>query len=152
MHKKILVAGIGNVLFSDEGVGVHLVRQLVGKKLPKHVTLAEIGTCSIELIRAMSGKDKVIIVDAMLSNEPPGTVYRLANGDLKSQRSRLLTNLHQFGLIEALLSAKLLGTRAEIVIFGISPKDYKTLSMKLTPQLSSSLPKIVQTILKEISE
>jgi len=42
------------------------------------------------------------------------------------------------------------GNKPETIIFGITPKDYKTLSTELTPELKSSIQKIIKTILKEI--
>jgi hydrogenase maturation protease len=150
MKKKILIAGIGNLLLSDEGVGVHVIRELFKKDLPEGVELADIGTASFELVRWMDGKDKVVIVDAIISDEPPGTIYKLTPDDLKSGKRKLLTSLHQFGVVEALESAAQMGNKPEVVIFGITPKDYHTPQTELTPELKGSIQKIVETILKEI--
>jgi hydrogenase maturation protease len=151
MKKKILIAGIGNLLFTDEGVGVHIIRQLSKKNLPEGVELADLGTATFDLTRLMDGKDKVIIIDAVISDDPPGTVYRFTADDLKASKRRLSTSLHQFGLLEALESAAQTGIRPEVVIFGITAKDYQTPSTELSAELKESVPRIVETILKEIS-
>ncbi|MDP3024235.1 MAG: HyaD/HybD family hydrogenase maturation endopeptidase [candidate division Zixibacteria bacterium] len=151
MKKKILIAGIGNLLFTDEGIGVHIIRELSKNKLPEYVELAEIGTATFELERFIEGKDKVIIVDAIASDEPPGTIYKLTPDDLKSEKRKLLTSLHQYGVVEALESASLMGIKPEMIIFGITPKDYHTPSIELTPELKRSLPEIVEAILNEIA-
>jgi hydrogenase maturation protease len=150
--KKILVAGVGNLLFSDEGLGVHVIRELSKRNLPEEVELADVGTATFELTRLMEGKDKVVIVDAIVSEESPGTIYKLSPDDLKSGRRKLLTSLHQFGVMEALQSAAQMGVEPEMVIFGIAPKDYKSFSTELSPEMEKSIPRIVETILKEIEK
>lgn len=150
MKKRILVAGIGNLLFTDEGIGVHIVRELSKKDLPEGVELADVGTATFELGRLMEGKDKVIIIDAIVSNDPPGTMYRFSPDDLKSAKGKSLTSLHHFGVHEALESAAQTGLRPEVVIFGIVPRDYQTPGTELTSELKESLPAIVEQVLKEI--
>ncbi|MGB8657568.1 MAG: HyaD/HybD family hydrogenase maturation endopeptidase [Candidatus Zixiibacteriota bacterium] len=152
MKKRILIAGIGNLLLTDEGVGVHVIRELSKKRLPDGVHLADIGTATFELVRLMEEKDKVVIVDAVASDDPPGTVYKFAPHDLKTGKRRLLTSLHQLGVMEALESASLLGAVPEVVIFGIAPKDYQTFSTQLTSELQACIPRLVRLILKELEQ
>lgn len=137
---------------TDEGIGVHVIRELSRRDLPEEVELAEVGTASFDLIRLMDGKDKVVIVDAIISDQSPGTIYKLTPDDLKSGRRKLLTSLHQFGVMEALQSAAQMGNKSEIVIFGITPKDYQRFSTELSSELRKSIPKIVEAILKEIKK
>ena len=148
--KKILIAGIGNLLFSDEGIGVHVIKELEKQNLPEGVELADIGTATYELVRWMEGKDKVIIVDAVLSNQPAGTIFKLSPQDLRTAEGKFSASLHQFGVVEALESSALLGHRPEVVILGIVPKDYQSLGTELSDELKQSMQKIVQTILNEI--
>lgn len=136
---------------SDEGIGVHIIRELSKRDLPDEVELADLGTATFELGRWMDGKDKVIIVDAIVSDELPGTIYKLTPDDLKSGKRKLLTSLHQFGVVEAIESAAQLGIKPEIVIFGITPKDYQSPSTELTSELKGSMRKIVEVILQEIN-
>jgi hydrogenase maturation protease len=151
MKKKIIIAGIGNLLFTDEGIGVHVIRELSKRKLPEELELVEIGTATFELTSFMEDKDKVIIVDAILSDDPPGTIYRLAPNELSHSKAKYISSLHQFGISEALECTAQMGYKPEVVIFGITPKDYQSLSAELTPELKVSLQRVVETILKEIS-
>ena len=91
-EQKILIAGIGNLLFTDEGFGVHVIRQLRQKNLPPNVELIDLGTSTFNLAGLMEGKDKVILVDAIASEEPPGTIFKLTPQDLKSGKRKLLTS------------------------------------------------------------
>jgi hydrogenase maturation protease len=151
MKKKILVAGVGNLLFSDEGVGVHVVRELSKISLPEEVELADVGTATFELTRLMDGKDKVVIVDAILTDDAPGTIYRLTPDDLKSRKKRLAASLHQFGVLEALQCRTADLSRPQVVILAVVPKDYYTLATDLTPELESRLGSIVSEVLNEIN-
>jgi hydrogenase maturation protease len=150
VKKKILIAGVGNLLFTDEGIGVHIIKELSKIDLPEYIELAEIGTAAFELLRFMEGKDKVIIIDAIISNELPGTIYKLTPDELKKEKTKFLTSLHQYGILDALESSSQMGNKPETIILGITPKDYKTLGTELTPELNSSIKKIIKTILKEI--
>ena len=147
---KILIAGIGNLLFSDEGIGVHVIRELGQITLPPNVELIDLGTSTFDLAGLMEGKDKVILVDAIASEEPAGTVFKLTPEDLTSGKRKLLTSLHQLGVMETLEFVSRLGGVPEVVIIGVTPKDYRSLGMELTPELKSALPRIVEVILKEI--
>jgi hydrogenase maturation protease len=149
--KKILVAGVGNLLFSDEGLGVHVIRELSRKSLPEEVELADVGTATFELTRLMDGKDKVVIVDAILTDDAPGTIYRLTPDDIKSRRKKFAASLHQFGVLEALQCHAADATRPEVVIVAVVPKDYRTLSTDLTPELESRVESIVSAVLEEVN-
>jgi len=149
-NAKILIAGIGNLLLTDEGIGVHIIRELGKRKLPENVELVDIGTASFDLLTFMQGKDKVIIIDAMAVDDEPGTLYKLSPDDIISGKQKLLTSLHQFGIPEVLSSIRQKGEKIKIVIFGIVPKDYQTYGTELTPELKKSLPKVIKEILKEI--
>jgi len=150
MKKKILIAGIGNLLLTDEGVGVHIIQELSRMKLPENVELADIGTASFDLLTFMEGKDKAILIDALASDDKPGTLYRLSPDDLISGKRKLLTSLHQFDVPQVLNLIKQKNQKTEIVIFGIVPKDYQSYSTDLTPELEKALPKIIQKILESL--
>lgn len=150
MKKRILIAGIGNLLFTDEAIGVHVIKELAKQNLPEEVELVDIGTAIFELVRWMEDKDKVIIVDTVLSDQPAGTIFKLSPEDLKTNENMFSASLHQFGVVEALESSALLGHRPEVVILGVVPKDYQSLGTELTDELRQSIPKIVQVILREI--
>jgi hydrogenase maturation protease len=150
MQNRILVAGVGNLLFSDEGIGVHIIKELSQRNLPEGVELADIGTATFELNRFMDGKRKVIIVDAILAEGTPGTVYRLSPDDFKSGRNKFTSSLHQFGVLDALKTPPGKQSQTEVIILGVVPKDFHTLSMDLTPELKERIPNIIEEVLKEL--
>ena len=73
--KKVVVIGIGNILLSDEGVGIRVVEELRKRELPEGVELHDGATLGLTLLNFLDGADKAIIVDAVKAGGNPGDVY-----------------------------------------------------------------------------
>ncbi|GAH50651.1 unnamed protein product, partial [marine sediment metagenome] len=100
MSKKIVILGLGNILLKDEGVGVHIAREVAGKDLPENVEIIDGGTASLDVLMSMKDVDKLIIIDALKGGEEPGSIYRLSREDL-SGRTKNPVSLHQINLLDA---------------------------------------------------
>ncbi len=87
--------GVGNVLLSDEGLGVKALEELKKTfKFPPNVKLAEGGTLGIDLLYLIEGFEKLLLIDAVLGGNPPGTLYKLKTTKWKStlkERSPLMS-------------------------------------------------------------
>ena len=136
-----LVLGIGNILLSDEGVGVRVVEALKEMKLPDNVELLDGGTGAFDLLDIMAEYNTVIIIDAVQGGGEPGAVYRFYPSDIGMQK-KCLTSVHQVGLMDALSMARLTGhSPQKIIVFGIEPEDMGwglELSVKITKVSLSS--------------
>ncbi len=87
MKNRVLVAGIGNVFFSDDGFGVEVARRLAKYPLPEGVAVSDFGIRGIHLaFEIVSGYDLVVLIDAVSRGGPPGTLYVL-EPDAESVRS-----------------------------------------------------------------
>src|SRR5262245_37327552 len=76
--KRILVAGVGNIFFGDDGFGCEVIRQLASEGLPPGVMAKDFGIRTYDLAYALAEKyDSVIFADAMPRGETPGTVSLL---------------------------------------------------------------------------
>jgi hydrogenase maturation protease len=120
---KVVILGIGNLLLGDEGVGVHAVR-LLRSQCSDRVEVETIdGGTSPELCSLLDRKlDKLIILDAVRGNKPPGTLYRLSIDDINLSSPRAFS-LHELSLVESIQQLELLGRRPrEIVIIGMEPQ------------------------------
>ncbi len=74
--KRILVAGIGNIFFGDDGFGVEVVKKLAENEPPPGVRVMDVGIRGIDLTYAlMEGWDATILVDATARGGKPGTLY-----------------------------------------------------------------------------
>ena len=72
---NVLVAGIGNIFFGDDGFGVEVARRLAGRDLPPAVRVADYGIRGVHLAYdVLDGVDLLILVDAVPLAEEPGTV------------------------------------------------------------------------------
>lgn len=75
--QEILVLGVGNVLLTDEGVGVRVVHELMARyDFPPNVKVVDGGVLGLALSGTMMEAQRVIVVDAVRGGEEPGTVYR----------------------------------------------------------------------------
>jgi hydrogenase maturation protease len=140
--KTILVLGVGNILLSDEGIGVHVVRRLQGMNLPPEVEVVDGGTAGYELVQFFHSKKKVVIVDCLRADEPPGTIVRATPRELDLQWRPLLS-VHQSGLRELLQQAASLNPSQEIVILGVVPEDTESPNMNLSRTLDSVIDRVV---------
>jgi hydrogenase maturation protease len=132
---KVLVLGLGNILLSDEGVGVRAVERLGERHiLPPVVELLDGGTCGMDLLDQIAGRDALIVVDAIKSaKRAPGDVTRLAGDDI-DQFFRTRLSPHQLGLSEVLAGLDLVdGKPAEVVIIGVVPASLD-LGLELSPE------------------
>jgi len=150
---KLAVAGLGNLLLTDDGIGVYLIRALQKMKLPENLVLFETGTALFSLHTVALEYKNLLLVDAVRSGGKPGTVYRLNPEDallLHSQADRAsILSLHDFRL-PCLLSRP--GTAPLCWrIFGVEPHtvDYGT---GLSPLLSGLLPALAATLKQEAEE
>jgi hydrogenase maturation protease len=149
-RKRIVIVGVGNVLLKDEGIGVHVVRALQEMSLasPKgEVEVVDGGTSPGALDRA-GGADKLIIVDAARGGGEPGTVYRFAPDEVSGE-PRLLTSLHDLGLLDSLRMMESLGNPPrDTVIIGVEPAEVDW-GLELTPILRGKLPDVVRLVVEE---
>jgi len=72
---RVLVAGVGNVFFGDDAFGVEVVRELMRKPRPAHVTVRDFGTRGLDLAYTLvDGFDALLLVDTVQRGHAPGTL------------------------------------------------------------------------------
>ncbi len=67
-----VILGVGNVLLSDEGIGVHVANELSTMELPPGVSVVEGGTDGFRLLNIITEADRLIVVDAVKGGPSPG--------------------------------------------------------------------------------
>jgi hydrogenase maturation protease len=76
MSARILVAGLGNVFFGDDGFGVEVAQRLARRPLGDDVRVVDFGIRGFDLTYALlEDWDAAILVDAMARGGAPGTLY-----------------------------------------------------------------------------
>jgi len=144
---KTVVLGIGNLLLSDEGVGVHAARALAQEELPGEVEVLDVGCAFLDALPALEQADRIIIVDAMEAGEAPGTVYRIPLDQCRPRE--LVGSLHEFDLPRALF---LCGrtTMPEAVVYGVEPATIEW-GLELSPAVQKSFEPLLAALRREIS-
>lgn len=122
---NILVLGIGNILFGDEGIGVHLSNLL---KLnydfegDHKVDIIDGGTMAQVLIPTITSYDNVLILDCVsVENEQIGEVYYF-DFDNVPDSITWAGSAHEVEMLQTLKLTQLLGDLPPVKIIGIIPE------------------------------
>lgn len=98
---KLLVLGIGNMLLTDDGVGVFASQELMKEDWPEQVTIREGGTFTQDIFYSFKGYSHLLVLDVVHCGGKPGTLYRLTEDALiKDDKQRL--SIHDIDLIDSL--------------------------------------------------
>jgi hydrogenase maturation protease len=147
---NILVIGMGNVLMQDEGIGVRAVEELDGRyELSANVRIVDGGTTGMELFEPMRNADCLIIADAVNSNQPPGSLIRIANEQINAFFQTKISN-HQLGLSDLLALLTMKGERPQhIAIIGMVPHSLGS-QLGLSEPAAAGLDSMVGLLLQEL--
>jgi hydrogenase maturation protease len=146
----ILVLGVGNVLLTDEGIGVRALNELERRyNFSDEVELLDGGTAGIELLRHIRNRKHLIIIDCMTNDMAPGTIMRVAGEDVPAA-FRTSISPHQLGLSDLLAAAMLTGELPEnLVLFGVEPESID-IGLVLTDTVEASVDKLVNAVVDEL--
>jgi hydrogenase maturation protease len=147
---SIVVLGIGNILLSDEGVGVRALELLRATwELPAGVSLIDGGTSAMELLDDLENVDLLIVLDAVRAGRVPGSLIHLT-GDAVPVFFRTKLSPHQIGLADVLASLDLLGTPPrETVILGVEPLSLET-GLELSGPVAACLPEMAHRVVDQL--
>lgn len=147
-HKRILIAGIGNIFHGDDAFGVEVVRALESRNLPDEVQVTDFGTRSYDLAFAiLDGYDAVILVDAASRERSPGSLFLLDVGpeDVASCRpcSGHAMDPHTvLSLVETMG-----GTNARVLVLGCEPATLECENgVGLSPPVRSAVTEAVDAL------
>jgi hydrogenase maturation protease len=148
--KKVVILGVGNILLSDEGVGVKTVWELEKKfEFPENVKLVDGGSGGFSLIPFIEEADRLLIIDAILGDNPPGTIYRFTLENIPETVAEKIS-LHELNLLDILNLVKLRNKLPEeVVIIGIEPKSLE-MSLELTPLIKDKQEELIKKVLEEL--
>ena len=152
LMNKLLVLGIGNMLLTDDGVGVFASQELMKEDWPEQVTIREGGTFTQDIFYSFKGYSHLLVLDVVHCGGKPGTLYRLTEDALiKDDKQRL--SIHDIDLIDSLrMAEKLFGTKSELLVLGVEPKDYVTWNIGLSDDVRAVFPEFLALARKEIGE
>ncbi len=149
MKEEIIILGVGNLLLKDEGIGIHVIKEMEKIKLPPQVKLVDGATAGLGLLALIDKAKKIIIVDCVKGEEEPGTLYRLVPQELEISKELKRFSLHDISVLEVLAVGRQLGASPEVVIIGVEPKEINW-GLEPTSEIKEKIPKIIEAVLKEI--
>lgn len=151
MAQQVSILGIGNLLMGDEGFGTHVIRHLEAcYSFPEDVTLHDVGTASIYLAPVLEGSDRVMVVDVISSDNPPGTFEFLDGDDIKGRNIQSHMSPHQVGILEIMEICRFRGKAPErLEFFCVVPERIET-GVELTPLLQSRVGDMGMEIVKRL--
>lgn len=152
-----LILGLGNPILTDDGVGVRVaeaVRALLPVSAP--VDISEVSIGGLTLMENMIGYDRVILIDAYLSQDGiPGSFRKMSLDDLRSvSPTQHSASPHDASLITAIESGKQMGLQLpeRITIFAIHVQNVDEFGEQPTPAVAAAIPLVTQAVLEEILE
>jgi hydrogenase maturation protease len=140
-----LVLGIGNLLLSDDGAGIHAVQHLVDNyDLPSSVRAIDGGTLSFSLAEYFETASSLIVFDAARLNEIPGTIRCLIGADMDQYLRFKRSSVHEVGLAELMDIARLTGHLPEKrALIAIQPAELGW-GDRLSGRVADSMPRAVR--------
>jgi hydrogenase maturation protease len=149
---NIAVFGIGNLLLSDDGVGIHAIHKLIHDfEFPDSLELIDGGTKGLDLLPLFENRDKILIIDAANFKKEPGTIDSVEGSNIPAFLSTKLS-VHQIGLPDLLFSAKFMEVMPdEMCLIGIQPDSMDT-STELSDVVSGQMDSLIKRVLEKLKE
>jgi len=139
---RLLVLGIGNLLYTDDGVGVHVVREL-RKRRYASILVTEIGTAMLDALPLFEWADRVLVVDAIQAGGKPGSIYW---GELSAIQSLCHgPSIHDVGIASVLTLMSKGASQPEVFVLGVEPASLD-LGLGLTVTVRNVLPHVIGII------
>ncbi|CAM3205854.1 Ni/Fe-hydrogenase, b-type cytochrome subunit [Sporolactobacillus spathodeae] len=148
--EKVTVLGIGNTLYSDDGLGLEALPELQ-KALAdfENIEIVDGSTEGMQLLGPVEATNRLIVVDAINADTEPGTVIELTKEEIPSFNG-IKMSVHQIGFQEVISAAQLRDRLPEkMVMIGLQPASLE-LNTELTDKIHQSLPELVQRVRHQI--
>lgn len=149
-EKKITIIGIGNTLYQDEGIGVHVIPYL--EELFEKDTMIEIiegSTDGMRLLGPVEDSSHLIVIDAINAGKDEGTIITLLDDEIPAYYG-VKMSIHQLGFQEVLFASKLRERYPEhIVMFGMQPSSLE-FGIGLSAVNAEKLPQLINLVAAQV--
>ena len=150
-NQRIVVIGLGNLIRSDDGVGVHAaLRLMTDPRVPAGVEVIDGGTQGLNLLPVIAGATHIVAIDAVNTGVAPGKVLRYEMAQLQALPGS--PSVHQIGFADLLEALRWLDKSIpNMVLIGVQP-EVTGWGAKLSPAVEAALPRLVETVLGELEQ
>lgn len=147
-----LVLGMGNILLEDEGLGIRALEILQRQyEFSAEVELLDGGTTGMGLLDEISRREHVLILDAVQTGDPPGTLKVLRDQEVPVYFGIRITP-HQLGLSDVLATLELTGEQpGSVTVLGIVPESLE-LSLEVSERIQGRLSDLVAATVDELTD
>ncbi len=149
---KTLIIGVGNLLLSDEGVGIHVAQRLLREyQLPEEILVLDGGTLGLDLLYYLEGIENLLMIDAVLMNKEPGSLMRMVDEEVPSYMTFKMSP-HHIGIPDMLFAAKLKGLYPpNVVLWGVQP-EIVDIGLDLSESVAKQVDPLLDHILEELEQ
>ena len=146
---NVLILGIGNLLWADEGFGVRAVEEFHRQyETTDNVTLMDGGTQGIYLVQHVRDADVLIVFDAVDYGLPPGTMKRVEGEEVPKFMGAKKVSLHQTGFQEVLAMAEMMDDAPEhLLLIGVQPVELEDFGGSLRPETKAQVDPAIEMAL-----
>lgn len=152
--KQILLLGIGNVLWADEGFGVRVIEHLQKcYRFPDNVTVTDGGTQGVYLVEHVQAAEVLVVFDAIDYGLPPATLKCIANDAVPNFLGAKKMSLHQTGFQEVLAMAQMLGAYpSHLLLIGVQPEELEDYGGSLRPGVKAQIQPAIDMALSFLAD
>ncbi len=151
---SVLILGIGNVLWADEGFGVRAVETLQQHyQFPDNVTVMDGGTQGLNLLQYVQAADVLVVLDAVDYGLAPGSLKTARDGDVPNYLGAKKMSLHQTGFQEVLATAEMLDDYPQhIFLVGVQPQELEDYGGSLRPIVKAQIEPAIKLVIDYLAE
>ncbi|MBC9784564.1 hydrogenase maturation protease [Heliobacterium chlorum] len=148
-QSELLILGLGNLLMGDDGLGVYAAEKLLPFHHPPEIDIVDGGTSLLLYLEQISRSRRLLVIDALFGNQPPGSLYRIHLDDI-SEGTNSFRTAHGITLPDVIGLARLLtGSPSQVTIIGAEPLECHP-GVGISPPLVAALPRLVEQVIHEI--
>lgn len=154
MTASVLIMGIGNVLWADEGFGVRCVEHLAGNwTLPDGITLLDGGTQGLYLLPFLEEAETLIVFDAIDYGLEPGTLKVIEGDEVPRFMGAKKMSLHQTGFQDVIATAQLMGYCPDnLLLIGCQPEELEDYGGGLRDVVTAQIEPAVHVALSRLAQ
>ena len=147
---KTLIIGLGNPIVADDSIGLRVAAELKSLLADRpDVDVTEDYWGGLRLMERMIGYERAIVIDAIGTGAPPGTIHQLTTASMPTQKS---ASAHDVNLPTALAFGRRAGAHLpadeDVRLIGIEAEDLINFSDQCTPAVAAAIPRAVRKVIQ----
>lgn len=151
VSRRIIVLGLGNLIRSDDGVGIHAIHHLFrDRRIPESLELLDGGTLGLQLLPAIQGVTHLLVLDAINTGATSGTLARFDMSEIEPLPGS--PSVHQIGFADVLAALRLLEEfPQQMILLGVQPEQTGW-GDKLSSAVKAALPSLIEAAIDELQQ